>query len=247
MNEKDLMTARQWVEESQRIVFFGGAGTSTAAGIPDFRSEGGLYNQPREDGLSPEYMLSHEYLVEQPDAFSRGYKKNRLFQHIKPSVLHEVLVQWEKGGKLAAIITQNIDGLHQRAGSKNVIELHGNYIDHYCVECGKEYDVQFALQFEGAAACEACGGFVRPDVTLYGEMLPGDAMERALEALAHADMLIVAGTSLVVYPAAGLLRNFRGNRMVLINRQVTAYDGMAGLVFREDIGSVLDAMRRADA
>lgn len=234
--------ASDWIRDAKRIVFFGGAGTSTASGIPDFRSETGLYSQKSEEFISPEYALSAEFLRADPDHFSRYYKKNLVFPDAKPSVLHEVLVRWEREGKLLAVITQNIDRLHQNAGSKNVIELHGNLSDHYCVSCGKTYDVDYALQFEGKAVCEACGGFVRPDVTLYGEMLPEGAAERAVEALRDADVLIVAGTSLVVYPAAGFIRYYRGDKFILINKQETPMDSHADLIFRDDIGQVLAAI-----
>lgn len=236
----DYQQAREWVKEAKHIVFFGGAGTSTASGIPDFRSETGLYTTQKEEVIAPEYALSADFMRVDPDRFSRYYKKNLVFPDAKPSKLHEVLVKWEKEGKLEAIITQNIDRLHQNAGSTNVIEIHGNLSDHYCMDCEARYDLDFALQYENSAICERCGGFVRPDVTLYGEMLPDNALGNAIEALGDADLLIVAGTSLVVYPAAGLLRYFGGSRFILINKQETAADHKADLVFREDIGEVLE-------
>lgn len=234
-----IRQAQQWIGQTENLVFFGGAGTSTRSGIPDFRSKDGLYSRQQEDGLSPEYVLSHEYLTEQPDAFSARYKRNLIVRDAVPTKLHEVLVKWERQGILQAIITQNIDRLHQRAGSEQVIELHGNLSDHICTKCGTRYDLDYALQFEGAASCEACGGFVRPMVTLYGEALPEGAYEQAARAVEQAEVLIVAGTSLVVYPAAGLLQYYRGDKLILINQQETPMDTLADLVFREDIGDVL--------
>lgn len=236
-----IRQAAQWIKESDNIVFFGGAGTSTKSGIPDFRSEDGLYSR---DDIPGEVALSRGYMEEHPDAFSHRYKNQLIFPDARPNVLHEVLVEWEKRGKLRAVITQNIDNMHQKAGSVNVIELHGNLSDHICVRCGEEYDLDYALQFEHSAVCEACGGFVRPQVTLFGEMLPEGAFERAVEAVQKADVMIVAGTSLVVYPAAGLLQYYEGDRLILMNRDATPMDSRANLIFREDIGEVLDKINR---
>ncbi len=239
--------AEQWVREAKNIVFFGGAGTSTASGIPDFRSDSGLYNQSEEKAFSPEYALSNAYMEADPDGFSSYYKRNLVFPDAKPSDLHKTLVRWEKERKLLAVITQNIDRLHQEAGSENVIEIHGNLADHYCTDCEKKYPLEYAMKFEGAAICERCGGFVRPDVVLYGEILNNDALERAIDALGEADVLIVAGTSLVVYPAAGLLRFYEGDRLILINKGETPRDSQANLVFREDIGTVLNKISGGNA
>ena len=233
-----IKQAQAWIKDAQHIVFFGGAGTSTQSGIPDFRSDTGLYSDA--GSLSPEYALSHVFATADPDAFAEFYKQKLIYPDAKPTRLHEVLVQWEQEGKLSAVITQNIDRLHQKAGSEHVIELHGNLWDHYCASCGARYELSYALNFPSAAKCEKCGGVVRPDVTLYGEMLPEGATESAIEAIRAADVLIVAGTSLVVYPAAGLIRYYSGDKLILINRQDTPIDGRANLYFREDIGTVLD-------
>ncbi|NLK58333.1 MAG: NAD-dependent protein deacylase [Tissierellia bacterium] len=239
-----IAQAREWIQHTDNIVFFGGAGTSTESGIPDFRSENGLYSRPGKAGVSPEYALSHPFMVENPDDFSYLYKNNLIYPDAVPSVLHRVLVEWEEQGKLKTIITQNVDRLHQKAGSTRVIELHGNLSDHQCAQCGKRFDVDYALQFENAAICDACGGFVRPMVTLYGESLPVGAYEQAAQAVSSADVLIVAGTSLVVYPAAGLLQYYRGNKLLLINKQTTPQDKRADLVFRDDIGFVLEQISK---
>lgn len=235
----DISTAAQWIKETDNIVFFGGAGTSTKSGVPDFRSEDGLYNTAKDQTIAPEYALSAQYLHEDPDAFSHFYKNHLIYPDAQPTILHEMLVKWEREGKLKAVITQNIDNLHQNAGSEKVIELHGNLSDHVCTKCGREYDLSYAMRFEKAAACEACGGLVRPVVTLYGESLPMGAFEEAARCIAEADVLIVAGTSLVVYPAAGLLQYYRKDKLILINQQQTPMDGMANLLFREDIGQTL--------
>lgn len=241
----NIQKAGTWIKETDHLVFFGGAGTSTKSGIPDFRSKDGIYTKRIAEDLPGEVALSRTFLEEQPDEFSWRYKNHRIFPDAKPTILHRVLVEWENEGKLKAIITQNIDNMHQRAGSRHVIELHGNLSDHACVECGAEYDLAYALRFEKSAACEKCGGFVRPLVTLFGEMLPEGAFENAVRAVEDADVLIVAGTSLVVYPAAGLLQYYRGNKLILINQQETPMDSMADLVFREDIGEVLEQIREA--
>lgn len=231
--------AREWLNDATRIVFFGGAGTSTASGIPDFRGEDGAYTIEREDKLPPEYVLSHTYLRDDPEGFSKAYKKDYVFPDKEPNTVHYVLAELEKHGKLQAIITQNIDGLHQKAGSENVLELHGNMVDHYCVSCGKQFDLDYALAFDGKATCDACGGFVRPDVVLFEEPLPNGVFEEAIRQVQNADVLIVAGTSLVVYPATGLLSYYRGDKLILINQQKTPLDSRANLIFNADIGETL--------
>lgn len=213
MNQLD--TLKQWVAESQRIVFFGGAGVSTESGIPDFRSADGLYYQKYDD--PPETILSHTYFVNHPEGFYRFYRDKMLYLDAKPNSAHQKLAQWEREGKLLAVVTQNIDGLHQAAGSRRVYELHGSVHRNYCQLCGKEYDGAFMRQSKGIPRCQ-CGGLIKPDVVLYEEALNQDVLEGAVSAIGRADLLMVAGTSLAVYPAAGLINYYTGNRLVLINR-----------------------------
>ena len=226
---------RQWVDSSRNIVFFGGAGVSTESGIPDFRSVDGLYNQKFE--YPPEQIISHSFYKRDPEYFFRFYREKMLPLGFEPNVTHRVLAHWEKLGKLSAVITQNIDGLHQKAGSRNVLELHGSVLRNYCVRCGKFHSAEFVRDAAGVPRC-ACGGIVKPDVVLYEESLNQDVLERSVEALAQADMVIVAGTSLTVYPAAGLIRYYQGNRLVLINRDETPYDSYADLVIHDRLGNV---------
>lgn len=226
---------KQWIGESQRIVFFGGAGVSTESGIPDFRSVDGLYSQTFE--YPPEQIISHSFFVRKPEYFFRFYREKMLPLGFEPNITHKVLTRWEEEGKLLAVITQNIDGLHQRAGSKKVYELHGSVLRNYCQRCGKFHSAEFVKDSDGVPKC-ACGGTVKPDVVLYEESLDQDVMEKSVMAIYHADLMIVAGTSLTVYPAAGLLRYYRGNRLVLINRDQTPYDDQADLVLHESLGDV---------
>ncbi|BES64207.1 NAD-dependent protein deacylase [Gottschalkiaceae bacterium SANA] len=228
-----------WMKESRSIVFFGGAGVSTESQIPDFRSADGLYQAKSEFNHRPEEMLSHDFFVNEPETFYRYYRGFILHPEAKPNAAHCALVEWEKMGNLAGIVTQNIDGLHQAAGSKNVMELHGSVHRNYCVGCGATYPLSFMVESEGISRCRKCGDIVRPDVTLYGEGLANKVTQAAIELIRRADMLIVGGTSLVVYPAAGLLRYFRGNRLVLINKEATPFDDKAQLIVRESIGKVL--------
>jgi NAD-dependent deacetylase len=228
-----------WMKESRSIVFFGGAGVSTESQIPDFRSADGLYQAKSEFDYRPEEMLSHDFFVNEPETFFRYYRGFILHPEAKPNAAHCALAEWEKLGNLAGVITQNIDGLHQAAGSKNVMELHGSVHRNYCVGCGATYPLSFMVESEGISRCTKCGDIVRPDVTLYGEGLDADVTQAAIEVIGRADMLIVGGTSLVVYPAAGLLRYFQGNRLVLINKEATPFDGKAQLIIRESIGKVL--------
>lgn len=238
-NEKELL--RQWLQESGRTVFLGGAGVSTESGIPDFRSAYGLYRE-KQQGISYEEMLSHSYFVHHTEEFYEFLRRVMLYPDAKPNVAHYALAELEQKGKLDAVITQNIDGLHQAAGSKSVIELHGSENRYYCLSCGKKYDMSIVLEGEGIPKC-GCGGTVRPDVVLYEEPLDQQNMRRAVEYVENAELLLVGGTSLVVYPAAGLINYLsRGAKLVLLNHDPTPFDSRADLVFREDIGTVLKAM-----
>ena len=229
---------KKWIEESDNIVFFGGAGVSTESGIPDFRSEGGIFQAINEYGVRPEVILSHTFFVQNPEVFFKYYKKTLLYPDAKPNDCHKALAKLEEMGKLKAVITQNIDDLHQRAGSKNVLELHGTLYKNYCVKCGKTFDLDYVTADEGITRCDACGGIVRPDVVLYEEGLDGDTMYQSVDYISKADLLIVGGTSLNVYPAAGLLNYYRGNKLVLVNKSTTPYDNKAALVIAENIGEV---------
>ncbi len=231
----ELDTLRRWIAESRRMVFFGGAGVSTESGIPDFRSVDGLYSQKFD--YPPETIISHSFYTRQPEYFFRFYREKMLPLGFEPNITHNKLAQWEREGRLSAVITQNIDGLHQKAGSRRVYELHGSVLRNYCTRCGKFHNAQFVKDAPGIPRC-ACGGIVKPDVVLYEESLDSHTLEKSVEALESADLLIVAGTSLTVYPAAGLIRYYRGNRLVLINRDETPYDGYADLVLHRSLGDV---------
>lgn len=234
-----LDTLKRWISESQRIVFFGGAGVSTESGIPDFRSVDGLYSQKFE--YPPETIISHSFYQRKPDYFFRFYREKMLPLGFEPNVTHKVLAKWEEEGRLAAVVTQNIDGLHQKAGSKRVYELHGSVLRNYCTRCRKFYPAEFIRDSAGVPKCD-CGGTVKPDVVLYEESLNQHTLEKAVAAIYNADLLIVAGTSLTVYPAAGLINYYRGNRLVLINRDATAYDDQADLVFHESLGNIFSKL-----
>ena len=234
MNSK-LDTLKTWVDEARKIVFFGGAGVSTESGIPDFRSVDGLYNQKFK--YPPETIISHSFFERKPEEFFDFYKEKMLPLGFEPNVTHKVLARWEQEGKLLAVVTQNIDGLHQKAGSKNVLELHGSVLRNYCVRCHKSYSAEFVKNSKGVPLCD-CGGIVKPDVVLYEESLDQDVMYRAAKAISAADLLIVAGTSLTVWPAAGMIRYYRGKRLVLINRDATPFDDEADLVLHEKLGEV---------
>ena len=238
MNSK-LDTLKTWVDEAQRIVFFGGAGVSTESGIPDFRSVDGLYNQKFK--YPPETIISHSFFEDRPQEFFEFYKEKMLPLGFEPNVTHKVLARWEREGKLSAVVTQNIDGLHQKAGSKNVLELHGSVLRNYCVRCHKSYSAEYVKNSRGVPLCD-CGGIVKPDVVLYEESLDQDVMYRAARAISEADLLIVAGTSLTVWPAAGMIRYYRGNRLVLINRDETPFDNEADLVLHESLGEVFKTL-----
>ena len=235
---------REIIDNSDNIVFFGGAGVSTESSIPDFRSESGLYNAQRKYGRSPEEMLSHSFFVSHTDTFFDYYKNNLIYRSAEPNKAHRALAKLEEQGKLKAVITQNIDGLHQKAGSRNVYELHGSVLRNYCMDCGEFYDLDYIMDEAncdgGIPKCKKCGGTVKPDVVLYEEALDDDCMMGAIRAIQQADTLIIGGTSLVVYPAAGLIRYFGGNKLVLINKQATPYDSKADLVINDSIGKVMD-------
>ncbi len=232
-------TLKGWIDGSDNIVFFGGAGVSTESGIPDFRSTDGLFNQKYD--WPPEVIVSHSFFEQRPEDFFRFLRDRMIFPDAQPNAAHKALARLEEQGKLAAVITQNIDGLHQLAGNKRVLELHGSMLRHYCLRCGKRYGLDFIANSEGIPRCE-CGGVVRPDVVLYEEGLDSRILNASVRAIQNADVLIIGGTSLVVYPAAGLLDYYRGNKLVLINRDATARDARADLVIHDSIGEVLGAI-----
>lgn len=227
---------KKWIDESSNIVFFGGAGVSTESGIPDFRSQDGLYNKKYK--YPPETIVSHSFFVNHTEEFYEFYRDKMIYTDAKPNKAHLALARLEEIGKLRAIVTQNIDGLHQMAGSKNVLELHGSVHRNYCMRCGKRYDLSAITNCNGIPRCE-CGGIIRPDVVLYEEGLDDDVIKASVAAIAAADMLIIGGTSLVVYPAAGLINYYNGNKLVLINKSATAVDSRADLVIDDKIGEVL--------
>ena len=226
--QQELETLKKWIDNSDNIVFFGGAGVSTESGIPDFRSVDGLYNQQYD--YPPETILSHTFFRRNTEEFYRFYRAKMLALDAKPNAAHKKLAQWEQEGKLKAVVTQNIDGLHQAAGSKMVYELHGSVHRNYCQKCGAFYDARYMLESKGIPKCEKCGGIIKPDVVLYEEGLDDATMRGAIRAISHADVLIIGGTSLTVYPAAGLIDYYNGNKLVLINKSVTPMDSRADLL-----------------
>lgn len=234
---------KEIIDRSERIVFFGGAGVSTESNIPDFRSEKGLYHAVSQYGQSPETMLSHTFFMNHMDTFFDYYKNNLIYREALPNKAHTALAELEKQGKLTGIVTQNIDGLHQMAGSEKVYELHGSVLRNYCMDCGAFYDLDYIMDDTHCQGyipkCEKCGGVIKPDVVLYEEALDDQVITGAIDAIRKADTLIVGGTSLVVYPAAGLINYFRGKDLVLINKSETQYDGKATLVINDSIGKVL--------
>ena len=234
MDEK-IQILKNWIDSSDNVVFFGGAGVSTESGIPDFRSVDGLYNQQWK--YPPETILSHSFFVRYPEEYYRFHREKLVIDGVKPNAAHLKLAELEREGKLRAVITQNIDGLHQAAGSKNVLELHGSILRSYCSACGKPYPADKMNHGEGVPHC-SCGGVIRPDIVLYEEPLDESIMTRALHYISEADVLIIGGTSLNVYPAAGLINYYRGNKLVLINLGSTPYDNEADLVINEKIGRV---------
>ena len=244
--KEDILALQKIIDESRAVVFFGGAGVSTESGIPDFRSKDGLYNQRdiRFEQYEPEYLLSRSCLLNDTAVFFEFYRQKLDVSGIEPNAAHRALAELEKRGKLLGVITQNIDGLHQRAGSKNVQEIHGTTFRNYCMDCRKTYPADFIFQSgEEIPHCPACGGIVRPDVTLYGEGLPEDAWRNAEDMIRRADCLIVGGTSLSVAPASYLVHGFMGKHLVIINRDATPQDRYAELVIRDSIGEVLGAIR----
>lgn len=236
---KELEQLKKIIEESDNIVFFGGAGVSTESGIPDFRSVDGLYNQKYD--YPPETILSHTFYRRNGEEFYRFYREKMLFTGAEPNMAHKKLAQWEKDGKLKAVITQNIDGLHQKAGSREVLELHGSVLRNYCERCGKFHDVNFIVNSKGVPKCE-CGGPVKPDVVLYEEGLSQETLQKAVYYISNADVLIIGGTSLAVYPAAGLIDYYEGNKLVLINKTPTPKDKQANLVVYGSIGEIFGAL-----
>lgn len=236
---QNLPVLNQWIAQSKRIVFFGGAGVSTESGIPDFRSVDGLYSQKFD--YPPEKIISHSFFLKDPSYFFKFYREKMLPLGFEPNATHKTLAKWEQEGKLAAVITQNIDGLHQQAGSSCVYELHGSVLRNHCMRCNKSFDAVYIKNSVDVPRCE-CGGIVKPDVVLYEEPLDSAVLEGAIRAIESADMLIVAGTSLTVYPAAGLINYYRGNRLVLINRDETPYDHRADLVFHSSLGDIFSQL-----
>ena len=238
--QQELETLKKWIDNSDNIVFFGGAGVSTESGIPDFRSVDGLYNQQYD--YPPETILSHTFFRRNAEEFYRFYRAKMLALDAKPNAAHKKLAQWEQEGKLKAVVTQNIDGLHQAAGSKMVYELHGSVHRNYCQKCGAFYDARYILESQGIPKCERCGGIIKPDVVLYEEGLDDATMRGAIRAISHADVLIIGGTSLTVYPAAGLIDYYNGNKLVLINKSVTPMDSRADLLVQGPIGEIFSQL-----
>lgn len=234
MTERE--TLKQWLSESENIVFFGGAGASTESKIPDFRSTDGLYNQ--QYAYPPETILSHTFYMRRPEEFYRFYRNKMLFPDAEPNRAHKALAKLEQEGRLRAVITQNIDGLHQKAGSREVLELHGSVLRNYCTKCGKFYGLEAVLESEGVPRC-TCGGVIKPDVVLYEEGLDQHTLQKAVYYISNADVLIIGGTSLTVYPAAGLIDYYGGKKLVLINKSVTPMDSRADLVISGPIGEIL--------
>lgn len=234
-----IETLKSWVRDAKKIVFFGGAGVSTESGIPDFRGVDGLYRQ--KYAYPPETILSHDFFMRRTDEFYRFYRDKMLITDAQPNAAHLKLAQWEREGKLLGVVTQNIDGLHFAAGSKRVFELHGSVLRNYCMSCGRFYGAEVIQASKGVLKC-ACGGVIKPDVVLYGESLNNDCIMGALEAISNADLMIIGGTSLSVYPAAGLVQDFRGSHLALINKTETPQDANADLVIREPIGQVFSQL-----
>ena len=239
MDLEALEQLRQIIQKARRIVFFGGAGVSTESGIPDFRSVDGLYNQRYSE--PPEEILSHHYFMSRPEEFFRFYRDKMLYPGAEPNAAHKRLAQWEQDGILSAVVTQNIDGLHQKAGSKTVYELHGSVLRNYCMRCHKFYGLQYILNSKGVPRCD-CGGIIKPDVVLYEEGLDDRTVRGAVSAISHADVLIIGGTSLAVYPAASFINYFEGDQLILINRDPTPQDRYASLIIRDPIAQVLNAV-----
>lgn len=240
MNEEKIQEFKELVDKSNNIVFFGGAGVSTESGIPDFRSKDGLYNQKYK--YPPEEILSHEFFIENTEEFYKFYRDKMNSLKYEPNITHKKLADLEKEGKLKAVITQNIDGLHQKAGSKNVLELHGSVLRNHCIKCNKFYEAEYVFNSKGVPKC-TCGGIIKPDVVLYGEALDEEVLEKSVYAISKADLMIVGGTSLMVSPANGLIRYFRGSNLVLINKDKTPYDNLANLVINDSLGKVMSEIQ----
>ena len=240
MYEKEIAELQKIIDESSRIVFFGGAGVSTESGIPDFRSADGIYHQKYK--YSPEQVVSHSFFIKYPEAFYEFYKEKMMMLDAKPNPAHLKLAELEAAGKLQAVVTQNIDGLHQAAGSKMVYELHGSVHRNYCQKCGAFYDARYMLESTGIPRCEKCGGLIKPDVVLYEEGLDQATINGAVHAISQADVLIIGGTSLTVYPAAGLIDYYNGNKLVLINKSVTPMDSRADLLVQGPIGEIFSQL-----
>ena len=238
--QQELETLKDWINHSDNIVFFGGAGVSTESGIPDFRSVDGLYNQQYD--YPPETILSHTFFRRNTEEFYRFYRAKMLALDAKPNAAHKKLAKWEQEGKLKAVVTQNIDGLHPAAGSKMVYELHGSVHRNYCQKCGAFYDARYMLESKGIPKCEKCGGIIKPDVVLYEEGLDDATMRGAIRAISHADVLIIGGTSLTVYPAEGMIDYYNGNKLVLINKSVTPMDSRADLLVQGPIGEIFSQL-----
>lgn len=236
MDDK-IMQLKKWIDESDNVVFFGGAGVSTESGIPDFRSVDGLYNQKWK--YPPETILSHSFFARYPEEYYRFHREKLVIDNVKPNAAHLKLAELEQKGKLRAVVTQNIDGLHQAAGSKKVLELHGSVHRNYCMDCGKFYTAEDILNSTGIPKC-TCGGTIKPDVVLYEEGLDDKTVTEAVREISQCDTLIIAGTSLTVYPAAGMVRYFQGDNLVLINRDKTSMDGSCDLVIHDKVGETLD-------
>lgn len=237
--DSQVAKLKEWIDASDNIVFFGGAGVSTESGIPDFRSVGGLYNQQYK--YPPETILSHSFFLSEPEEFFRFYRAKMLALDAMPNAAHRKLAEWEQQGKCRAIVTQNIDGLHQKAGSKEVLELHGSVLRNHCMRCRKPYDVREIAADKSVPKCE-CGGTIKPDVVLYEESLDSHTINKSVEYIANADILIIGGTSLAVYPAAGLIDYYRGHKLVLVNKSATPADHRADLVIHQPIGEVFSQL-----
>ena len=235
MNEK-IRQLKEIIDQTDNLVFFGGAGVSTESGIPDFRSTDGLYNMKYK--YPPETIVSHTFFVRKTEEFYEFYKDKMMALDAKPNKAHEKLAQWEREGTCRAVVTQTLDGLHQMAGSKKVLELHGSIHRNYCTKCGKFFDASYVKNSDGIPRCDDCGGLIKPDVVLYEEGLDNQVVSDAIYAIAHADVLIIGGTSLAVYPAAGMIDYFKGNHLILINKSSTPRDGQADLIINDSIGEV---------
>lgn len=237
---ENIFRLKELIDNSNNIVFFGGAGVSTESNIPDFRSEAGLYKTKENYSYPPEVMLSHSFFMKHTEDFYDFYKNKMIYKNAKPNMAHKALAELEKKGKLKAVITQNIDGLHQMAGSKEVLELHGSIHRNFCMKCGKSFDLEYIIRSEAIPKCNNCKGVVKPDVVLYEEALDMDVLNKAVNYIEEADMLIIGGTSLVVYPAANLIHYYKGNKLVLINKASTPFDNRADIVINDSIGKVLE-------